>query len=65
MEVQHLQKDVDGMEDKIKAERERNNAIISKMEIAAKLNNELKKEYETQLSLFQTLKVIGRYFIKI
>lgn len=51
-----LQTEVDNMEKKIMEERDRHNAIISKMDAAMRLNADLKKEYETQLSLFQSLR---------
>lgn len=44
------------MERKIAEERDRHNAMISKMDVAMRLNADLKKEYETQLSLFQSLR---------
>lgn len=44
------------MERKIAEERDRHNAMISKMDAAMRLNADLKKEYETQLSLFQSLR---------
>jgi len=44
------------MEKKITEERDRHNAMISKMDAAMRLNADLKKEYETQLSLFQSLR---------
>lgn len=56
MEVKQLQAEVDNMEKKISEERERHNVMISKMDAAMRLNADLKKEYETQLSLFQSLR---------
>ncbi|EFN87606.1 filamin A-interacting protein 1-like [Harpegnathos saltator] len=56
MEVKQLQAEVDSMERKITEERDRHNAMISKMDTAMRLNADLKKEYETQLSLFQSLR---------
>lgn len=56
MEVKQLQAEVDNMEKKISEERDRHNAMISKMDAAMRLNADLKKEYETQLSLFQSLR---------
>ncbi|XP_072761534.1 uncharacterized protein [Anoplolepis gracilipes] len=56
MEVKQLQAEVDNMEKKISEERDRHNVMISKMEAAMRLNADLKKEYETQLSLFQSLR---------
>ncbi|XP_014478899.1 PREDICTED: neurofilament heavy polypeptide-like isoform X2 [Dinoponera quadriceps] len=56
MEVKQLQTEVDSMERKIAEERDRHNAMISKMDAAMRLNADLKKEYETQLSLFQSLR---------
>lgn len=44
------------MEKKITEERDRHNMMISKMDAAMRLNADLKKEYETQLSLFQSLR---------
>lgn len=55
-EVKQLQTEVDSMERKIAEERDRHNAMISKMDAAMRLNADLKKEYETQLSLFQSLR---------
>lgn len=56
MEVKQLQAEVDNMEKKITEERDRHNVMISKMDAAMRLNADLKKEYETQLSLFQSLR---------
>ncbi|XP_070157419.1 uncharacterized protein [Polyergus mexicanus] len=56
MEVKQLQIEVDNMEKKISEERDRHNVMISKMDAAMRLNADLKKEYETQLSLFQSLR---------
>ncbi|XP_029671598.1 GRIP and coiled-coil domain-containing protein 2-like isoform X2 [Formica exsecta] len=56
MEVKQLQTEVDNMEKKISEERDRHNVMISKMDAAMRLNADLKKEYETQLSLFQSLR---------
>jgi len=56
LEVKQLQAEVDNMEKKISEERDRHNAMISKMDAAMRLNADLKKEYETQLSLFQSLR---------
>ncbi|XP_012259238.2 uncharacterized protein LOC105687877 isoform X1 [Athalia rosae] len=63
MEVKHLQNDVDSMESKITAERDRHNTMLSKMDAAVRLNADLKKEYETQLHLFQDLR--GKYEQKV
>lgn len=51
-----MQAEVDNMEKKITEERDRHNTMISKMDAAMRLNADLKKEYETQLSLFQSLR---------
>ncbi|PSN37291.1 hypothetical protein C0J52_17184 [Blattella germanica] len=56
MEVKHLQSDVESMEGKIADERERHNTMIVKMDEAVQLNSDLKKEYETQLKIFQDLR---------
>ncbi|XP_017890676.1 tropomyosin isoforms a/b/d/f [Ceratina calcarata] len=56
MEVKHLQAEVDDMEVRINEERERYNTMINKMDAAVKLNADLKKEYETQLTLFRDLR---------
>lgn len=63
MEVKHLQNDVDTMESSISIERERHNTMLSKMDAAVRLNADLKKEYETQLHLFQDLR--GKYEQKV
>lgn len=63
MEVKHLQEDVDKMETKITAERDRHNAMLNKMDAAVRLNADLKKEYQTQLQLFQDLR--GKYEEKV
>jgi len=63
MEVKHLQDDVDSMENRITAERERHNAMLRKMDAAVRLNADLKTEYETQLRLFQDLR--GKYEEKV
>jgi chromosome segregation ATPase len=63
MEVKHLQEDVDKMETKITAEREKHNAMLGKMDVAVRLNADLKKEYQTQLQLFQDLR--GKYEEKV
>lgn len=44
------------MAKKITEERDRHNTMISKMDAAMRLNADLKKEYETQLALFQSLR---------
>jgi len=44
------------MEKKISEERDWHNTMISKMDAAIRLNADLKKEYETQLFLFQNLR---------
>lgn len=51
------------METSITAERERHNTMLSKMDAAVRLNADLKKEYETQLNLFQDLR--GKYEQKV
>lgn len=51
-----LQAKVDNMEKNISQERDWHNTMISKMDAAMRLNADLKKEYETQLSLFQSLR---------
>ncbi|XP_043249073.1 uncharacterized protein LOC122395517 isoform X2 [Colletes gigas] len=56
MEVKHLQAEVDDMEVRITDERDRYTTMINKMDAAVKLNADLKKEYETQLSLFRDLR---------
>ncbi|XP_011054550.1 PREDICTED: LOW QUALITY PROTEIN: uncharacterized protein LOC105146162 [Acromyrmex echinatior] len=56
IEVKQLQAEVDNMEKKISEERDRHNTMISKMDAAMQLNADLKKEYETQLFLFQSLR---------
>ncbi|XP_012276699.1 centrosomal protein of 112 kDa isoform X2 [Orussus abietinus] len=63
MEVKHLQDDVDNMESRIAAERERHNAMLSKMNEAERLNSDLRQEYETQLKIFQDLR--GKYEEKV
>ncbi|XP_058792268.1 uncharacterized protein LOC131664861 [Phymastichus coffea] len=63
MEVKHLQDDVDKMESRITAERDRHNAMLDKMDAAVRLNADLKKEYQTQLQLFQDLR--GKYEEKV
>lgn len=56
IEVKHLQTEVDDMETKIAEERLRYTTMINKMDAAVQLNADLKKEYETQLSLFRDLR---------
>ncbi|XP_020283996.1 uncharacterized protein LOC109854858 isoform X1 [Pseudomyrmex gracilis] len=56
VEVKQLQTEVDSMAKKITEERDRHNTMISKMDAAMRLNADLKKEYETQLALFQSLR---------
>ena len=51
------------MEARIAAERERHSAMLNKMEAAVRLNADLKKEYQTQLQLFQDLR--GKYEEKV
>ncbi|KAG7207361.1 hypothetical protein KM043_009024 [Ampulex compressa] len=63
IEVKQLQANVDDMETKISQERERYSAMINKMNAAVQLNADLKKEYETQLRLFQDLR--GKYEEKV
>lgn len=59
----NFQEDVDSMETRITAERDRHNAMLRKMEAAVRLNADLKTEYETQLRLFQDLR--GKYEEKV
>ncbi|XP_012057326.1 PREDICTED: uncharacterized protein LOC105620445 [Atta cephalotes] len=56
IEVKQLQAEIDNMEKKISEERDWHNTMISKMDAAIRLNADLKKEYETQLFLFQNLR---------
>ncbi|KYQ58402.1 hypothetical protein ALC60_02823 [Trachymyrmex zeteki] len=56
IEMKQLQAKVDNMEKNISQERDWHNTMISKMDAAMRLNADLKKEYETQLSLFQSLR---------
>ncbi|KAJ8673608.1 hypothetical protein QAD02_004870 [Eretmocerus hayati] len=63
MEVKHLQQDVDKMEGKIGEERARHSAMLDKMDAAVRLNADLKREYQSQLKLFQELR--GQYEQKV
>lgn len=56
LEVEELQKNVDTMESRIEDNRRRQTAMIKQIELATKINGELRNEYETQLKLFQSLK---------
>lgn len=47
---------MDSMESRISEERQRHNTMFKKMDDAVRLNADLKKEYETQLCLFQNLR---------
>ncbi|XP_049797692.1 intermediate filament protein ifa-1 [Schistocerca nitens] len=56
MEVEHLQRDVNAMEERIKGERERYAEAVKKMQLATRLNADVKAEYEKQVALFNDLK---------
>lgn len=45
------------MDMKIQAEKDRHNLMSKKMESGTRLNEELKKEYTTQLALFKVSKI--------
>lgn len=56
MEVEHLQADLDSMQEAIKAERNRHNTAVQHLTEAMGLNDKLKSEYLTQMDLFEKLK---------
>lgn len=56
IEVRHLQERLDGMEVKFKLDREKQELMNKKMERMVLMNTELKREYETQLCLFNALR---------
>ncbi|CAH0553578.1 unnamed protein product [Brassicogethes aeneus] len=56
LEVKQLENKMQCMEDKIRAEKERQDLMHKKLETMIRHNGELKREYEAQLILFQSLR---------
>lgn len=56
LEVKQLENKINCMEEKIKAEKERQELMHKKLETMIRHNGELKREYETQLCLFNALR---------
>ncbi|XP_015375961.1 PREDICTED: uncharacterized protein LOC107170377 isoform X1 [Diuraphis noxia] len=56
-EVNRMTDDLESLQDKINAERSRHSAIIEKMNLAAKLNDELRSEYKEQSERFENMRV--------
>lgn len=56
VEVKHLQDQMDSMNGKITAEKERQDLVHKKLETMIRLNADLKREYESQLVLFNALR---------
>lgn len=56
LEVKQLENKINCMEGKIKAEKERQDLMHKKLEMMIRHNGDLKREYETQLCLFNALR---------
>ncbi|VVC40129.1 Hypothetical protein CINCED_3A011075 [Cinara cedri] len=56
-EVKRMTEDLDSLQAKINEERARHSAIIEKMNLAAKLNDELRSEYKQQSERFENMRV--------
>jgi len=56
LEVKQLENKINAMEGKVKAEKERQDLLHKKLETMIRHNGELKREYETQLCLFNALR---------
>lgn len=56
LEVKQLEGKINCMEERMKAERERQDLMHKKLETMIRHNGELKREYETQLCLFTALR---------
>ncbi|KAJ8921500.1 hypothetical protein NQ315_003118, partial [Exocentrus adspersus] len=56
LEVKQLEDKINCMEEKVRAEKERQNLLHKKLEMMIRHNGELKREYETQLCLFKALR---------
>lgn len=56
VEVKHLQDQIDAMNGKVTAEKERQDLVHKKLENMIRMNADLKREYETQLCLFNALR---------
>ncbi|KAJ8930517.1 hypothetical protein NQ314_016679 [Rhamnusium bicolor] len=56
LEVKQLETKINCMEEKVKAEKQRQDLLHKKLETMIRHNGELKREYETQLCLFSALR---------
>lgn len=56
LEVKQLENKINCMEEKVKAEKERQELLHKKLEVMIRHNGDLKREYETQLCLFTALR---------
>ncbi|XP_065169425.1 uncharacterized protein [Atheta coriaria] len=56
LEVTHLQDQINAMNGKIECEKERQELVHKKLEKMIRMNADLKREYETQLVLFNALR---------
>lgn len=56
LEVKQLEGKINCMEERMKAEKERQDLLHKKLETMIRHNGELKREYETQLCLFSALR---------
>lgn len=56
LEVKQLENKIEAMENKVKAEKQRQDLLHQKLETMIRHNGELKREYETQLCLFNALR---------
>lgn len=56
LEVKQLENKINCMEEKVKAEKERQDLLHKKLEMMIRHNGDLKREYETQLCLFNALR---------
>lgn len=56
LEVKQLENKINCMEERMKAEKERQDLMHKKLEMMIRHNGDLKREYETQLCLFNALR---------
>ncbi|KAL4719338.1 hypothetical protein ACJJTC_009764, partial [Scirpophaga incertulas] len=55
-EVQAMEERLQAMEARFKAEKERHSLVLQRAQTSATLNDDLRKEYETQLAIFKELR---------
>ncbi|XP_025410395.1 uncharacterized protein LOC112683543 isoform X2 [Sipha flava] len=56
-EVKRMTEDLESLQGKINEEKIRHSAIIEKMNLAAKLNDELRSEYKQQSERFENMRI--------